>query len=150
MGWIDRSPTPDAEPPPKPRPAPKPPTPAEAARIVNAAWADLDLGLLVWLAMVTGARRGELCALRWRHVEPTRQILVLEASIAQDGAEVWEKDTKLHQRRHISLDPYSMALPLAYHQARHRRAATIGATLTPRRSSSPQPPTAPPAASPQR
>jgi hypothetical protein len=97
---------------------------------VNAAWADLDLGLLVWLAMVTGARRGELCALRWRHVEPTRQILVLEASIAQDGAEVWEKDTKLHQRRHICLDPYSMALLLAYHQARHRRAATIGATLT--------------------
>ncbi|HEV2784113.1 MAG TPA: hypothetical protein VGX25_32400 [Actinophytocola sp.] len=104
-GWIDRSPTPDAEPPPKPHPNPQPPTPAEAARILNAAWADPDLGLLVWLAMITGARRGELCALRWRHLEPTRQVLVIEAAIAQDGAETWEKDTKLHQRRHITLDP---------------------------------------------
>jgi hypothetical protein len=63
-GWIDQSPTRDAEPPPKPHPDPQPPTPAEAARILDAAWADPNLGPLVWLAMVTGARRGELCALR--------------------------------------------------------------------------------------
>ena len=28
--------------------------------------ADLPWGVLIWLAMTTGARRGELCALRWR------------------------------------------------------------------------------------
>jgi integrase len=129
-GWLGRSPTGDAEPPPKPRPAPRPPTPAEAARILAAAWADPDLGVLVWLAMVTGARRGELCALRWRHVEPTRHVLVIEASIAQDGAEAWEKDTKLHQRRHITLDPDTTALLRTYRQARQRRAAAVGATLS--------------------
>jgi integrase len=75
-GWIDDSPTRDAQPPPKPHPEPQPPTPAEAAHILDAAWADPDLGPLVWLAMVTGARRGELCALRWRH-------LALDATTAQ-------------------------------------------------------------------
>jgi integrase len=130
-GWLDRSPTPDADPPPKPRPEPQPPTPAEATRILAAAWVDPDLGPLVWLAMVTGARRGELCALRWRHLDPARQVLAIRASIAQVGAEAWEKDTKLHQRRHVSLDPDTTALLMAYHQVRQRRAATVGATLTP-------------------
>lgn len=129
--WLDRSPTPDANPPPKPHPQPQPPSPDEAARILTAAWADPDLGLLVWLAMVTGARRGELCALRWRHLDHTRRVLVIETSIAQDGGEVWEKDTKLHQRRHISLDPATMTLLRTYRRARQRRAATVGASLTP-------------------
>jgi integrase len=130
-GWIDRSPTPDADPPPKPHPEPQPPTPAEAARILTAAWADPDLGLVVWLAVITGARRGELCALRWRHLDPESGMLVIRASIAQVGADIWEKDTKLHQRRHICLDPHTVALLLAYHRTRQHRAATVGATLTP-------------------
>jgi integrase len=130
-GWIDRSPTPDAEPPPKPHPEPQPPTPAEAARILTAAWADPDLGPLVWLAMVTGARRGELCALRWRHLDPVRRVLVIRTSIAQNGADMWEKDTKLHQRRHLALDPYTVGVLTSYQQARQRRATTVGASLTP-------------------
>jgi integrase len=52
-----------------PTPNPRPPTAAEAARIVNEAWRDPDWGTLVWVAMTTGARRGELCALRWSHVD---------------------------------------------------------------------------------
>ena len=37
--------------------------------IVEEAWEDPDWGALVWLTMTTGARRGELCALRWSHVD---------------------------------------------------------------------------------
>ena len=47
-----------------PHPEPQSTTVAEAARILGEAWKDPDLGPLVWLAMATGARRGELCALR--------------------------------------------------------------------------------------
>lgn len=108
--WIDHSPTSEADSPPKPHPEPQPPTPAEASQIVHAAWAHPDLSPLVWLAMVTDARRGELCALRWRHVDATRRILVIRASIAQVGAETWEKDTKLHQHRHLALDPHTTAM----------------------------------------
>ncbi|WP_346279467.1 hypothetical protein [Pseudonocardia sp.] len=50
------------------RPDPQPPTPEEAARIVEEAWEDPDWGMLVWLTMTTGARRGELCGLRWQRL----------------------------------------------------------------------------------
>jgi integrase len=65
--WVAVNPAPQAEPPSAPPPDPQPPTADEAARIVNAAWIDPDFGVLVWLAMTSGARRGELCGLRWPH-----------------------------------------------------------------------------------
>lgn len=63
--WLGINPT-EAASPPAPAPSnPQPPTAEQAARIVTEAWRDPDWGMFVWLAMVTGARRGELCALRW-------------------------------------------------------------------------------------
>jgi hypothetical protein len=63
-----------AEPPSPATTEPDPPTAAEAAHLLGAAWAiDPDWGLLLWLTMVTGSRRGEVSALvgrpgltRWR------------------------------------------------------------------------------------
>jgi integrase len=129
-GWIDHSPTSHASAPPQPHPEPQPPTPAEAARILTAAWTDPDLGPLVWLAMATGARRGELCALRWRHIDTVRGLMVIRSSIAQAGVQVWEKDTKLHQRRHIALDPVTIAILDAYREQRRQRAAVVGVELS--------------------
>jgi integrase len=103
---------------------------AETARILGEAWKDPDLGPLVWLAMATGARRGELCALRWQHVDTGQGVLVVRASIAQVDGEVWEKDTKPHQRRHIALDNVTIAVLNAYHQERQQRATAAGAALT--------------------
>ena len=128
--WIDHNPTRDVELPSQPHPEPKPPSVVEAARILGEAWKDPDLGPLVWLAMATGARRGELCALRWQHVDVGQGVLVVRASIAQVDGEVWEKDTKLHQRRHIALDNVTVAVLNAYHQQRQQRAAAVGTTLT--------------------
>jgi hypothetical protein len=50
-----------AEPPAAPKPKPRPPSVDEAASIVTEAWKDSDWGTLIWLTMVTGNRRGELC-----------------------------------------------------------------------------------------
>ena len=63
--WLGTNPIEQAEPPTAGRTDPRPPTPEQAARIANEAWADPDWGMLVWLALMTGARRGELCALAW-------------------------------------------------------------------------------------
>ena len=53
-----------------PTPNPDPPSPEDAARIVAAAWSeDVEWGLLVWLLLVTGARRGEILALRWVNLD---------------------------------------------------------------------------------
>lgn len=127
--WIDHSPTPDVDLPTQPPPQPQPPSPAEAAEILGEAWKHPDLGPLVWLAMATGARRGELCALRWQHVDTTQGVLVVRAGIAQANGEMWETDTKLHQRRHIALDPVTIAVLTNYHQDRQQRAAAVGVTL---------------------
>jgi integrase len=71
--WAAVSPMDQAEPPPVPSPDPQPPTPDEAVRLIAESFrVDPDWGMLVWLTMVTGARRGELCALRWRHVDLER------------------------------------------------------------------------------
>lgn len=63
--WVSVSPTTQTEPPAAAKPNPQPPSPEEAARILNAAWRDPDWGTFLWVAMTTGARRGELCAIRW-------------------------------------------------------------------------------------
>jgi integrase len=50
----------------------------DAGRLVDAAMAeDAELGLFVVLAVVLGARRGEVCRLRWPHVDLERgEVLV--------------------------------------------------------------------------
>jgi integrase len=80
--WVSVSPVGQAEPPAAPTPNPRPPTAVDAARIASEAWRDPDWGTLVWVAMTTGARRGELCALRWSHVDlhPGRAVLGLKRS----------------------------------------------------------------------
>jgi integrase len=84
--------------------------------------------VLIWIAIVTGAR-GELCALRWPHFQSDRRVLHIRRSIAQDGRYLEEKDTKLHQRRHVALDPATTALLVAHHTFREQRAARRGLTL---------------------
>ena len=75
---------------------------------------DLWWGVLVWLAMTTGARRGELCALRWDDLDLDRAVLNVRSAIAQEGSQTWEKDTKTHQQRRIALDQTTVGLLRAY------------------------------------
>ncbi|MFD1233271.1 tyrosine-type recombinase/integrase [Pseudonocardia benzenivorans] len=63
--WITVNPLDQAEPPRGSKSEPDPPTVDQAAAILNAAFKDMWWGVLLWVAMTTGARRGELCALRW-------------------------------------------------------------------------------------
>ena len=103
--WVSTNPVLLAVPPSARRPDPRPPSAEEAARIVEAAWEDPEWGALVWLTMTTGARRGELCGLRWSDVELPNGVLTYRRAIAQDGRLRMEKDTKTHQQRRVSLDP---------------------------------------------
>jgi integrase len=114
--WFGVNPFEQADPLPAARPEPKPPTTDQAAQIAKIAFADLDWGMLVWLAMVTGARRGELCALTWERatLKEGAGVLSIESSIAQRGGRTWEKDTKTHQQRRITLDDATVALLTAY------------------------------------
>jgi integrase len=116
--WVSVNPVLEASPPPARKPDPRPPSPEEAARIVTAAWeSDPDWGMLVWLTMTTGARRGELCALRWSHVDLSTGVVTIRRAVAQDGRHREEKDTKTHQQRRVALDPETVAL-LREHRGR--------------------------------
>jgi integrase len=120
--WISVTPVAAAEPPPLPRPNPDPPTPEEAARILDEAWKDPDWATFLWTAMTSGARRGELCALRRSHLDKATGILWVPTSVSGSRRTMREKDTKTHQRRRVALDRETVAL-LTEHIQRQDRAA---------------------------
>jgi len=124
--WLGANPVRQAEPPPPPKADPNPPSPVQAAAIASAAWTDPGWGMLVWLAMTTGARRGELCALRWSDIDFATSVIGIGSSIGQIGRRVWEKDTKTHQRRRIVLDPQTLALLRSYLAVCANNAAQLG------------------------
>jgi site-specific recombinase XerC/DNA-binding transcriptional regulator YhcF (GntR family) len=126
LKWITVDPIADAEPPAPPKGNPRPPSAAQAARIVNEAFKDPDWGTIIWLTMTTGQRRGELCAIRWRHLDLDTGLLHLERAIGQRGTTTWEKDTKDHQDRRITLDPGTVKLLQQVGQRRVAQASLSG------------------------
>lgn len=125
-GWISSNPIVFAETPPAPKAKPRPPSPEEAARILTEAWADPEWGTLVWLAIVTGVRRGELCALRWLDVDLSTGVISVSRSIGQRNRDTWEKDTKDHQHRRVAVDEETVGI-LAEHRRRlEGRCAALG------------------------
>jgi integrase len=111
------------------RPEPDPPSAAEAAALLNAAWADPDWGLLLWLTMVTGARRGEVSALRWPHVDFERGTLLVQRANAQPKTGVREKETKTGQHRRVALDERTIGLLRAHRDMVATRCAALGCDL---------------------
>lgn len=128
--WIDHNPIADVDPPPPPPSKPKPPTTEQAAQILNEAWRrDPAWGLLVWLTMITGMRRGELCGVRRPQLNLVTKVLSVDFAVGVDGAELYEKDTKDHKNRRIVLDDFTVALLRAYLIQCEQRALTLGITL---------------------
>lgn len=110
-GWLPFNPAEAARIPAKPRPDPQPPSPEDAARLVEEAWRqDEQWGLYIWLAMVTGARRGELLALRWKHVEFDGGIVNVRRSYVRAAGQGHETDTKGHQMRRVGVDQATIDL----------------------------------------
>ena len=118
--WIGTNPAARAVKPRQPAPNPEPPTPAQAATIIEAAWAEDDQwGTLVWLVMVTGLRRGELLALRWSDLDLESGMLNVRRGYVRLARRSIEKDTKTHRMRRIALDPETVSV-LTDHLARYR------------------------------
>ncbi|WP_329005716.1 hypothetical protein OHA18_20250 [Kribbella sp. NBC_00709] len=62
-----------------------------------------------------GARRGELLALRWHDLHMDQGVVEIRCNFTHRNGKAWEKDTKSHQMRRISLDPGTVEL-LATHR----------------------------------
>jgi integrase len=105
-GWITTSPVARATPPRVRRYELTVPSPEDVGRIILAAdKQDNDLACFLRVAAVTGARRGELCALRWSDVDiKAATVTIARSVVGQRNDELVEKGTKTHTSRRISLD----------------------------------------------
>ncbi|TDD29993.1 GntR family transcriptional regulator [Kribbella turkmenica] len=129
--WVSVNPMPTGKPPSAPKPNPRPPTADEAARILGEAFTDPAWGTFVWLAMVTGARRGELCALRWSKFDLDQGTIVIDTSVAQNSSKKWLKDTKTHQQRRLTLDTETVVLLRQHRRSCDETAAKLETKLCP-------------------
>ncbi|MER5938637.1 tyrosine-type recombinase/integrase [Streptomyces sp. NPDC001928] len=115
-----------AEPPSQPKPNPDPPTPEEAALVLNTAWQrDLDWGTFLFMTMVTGSRRGEMCALRWSDINLNRLELFVKHS--NNGRRI--KDTKTHQRRMQAIDVITRSVLVAHRARAEERCKALDGEL---------------------
>src|SRR5664280_2143275 len=109
------------------------PTVAEVQAMIQAADADdPDMATLIALAAVTGARRGELCGLRWGDVDWTGHTLTIERSVATMGrGQLITKDTKTHAARRLALDTFGEETLKRHLRVTEDRAADLGISVTP-------------------
>lgn len=99
-----------------------------------AAMQDKAAAVLLRLAAATGARRGELCALRWRHIDLDGAVVRIERAIIETGPgkATWsEKTTKTKNQRKVSLDADTVAVMRAHLQACQERADHADVPLLP-------------------
>jgi len=90
---------------------------------------DPELGMFIWLAAMTGARRGELCALRWADVDLDDQSVLIKRAIVDAGGSLVEKDTKTHQVRRIAIGADTGERLMAHRQQYEERASLFGVRL---------------------
>jgi integrase len=127
-GWMPFNPMDAVRQPSKPKPNPRPPTPADTARMVETATRqDPEWGLYLWLAVVTGARRGEMCALRWSDLDLNEGVMTVRRNY------VWgrEKDPKNHQMRRLSIDVATVELLREHRAECEKTFALAGESLDP-------------------
>jgi integrase len=118
-GWISTNPVALSTPPAVERPEVRPPEVAQAERLINTAMAeDPELGLFLTLAVVLGARRGEVCRLRWSDLDFER-------------GDVLVASTKTRVNRRIAVGARTLDLLRAHRIEQAKTALACGATLAP-------------------
>ncbi|MGH8931583.1 MAG: tyrosine-type recombinase/integrase [Egibacteraceae bacterium] len=129
-GWLNENPAVLASPPRLARKEIEPPTLEGVTRLLDVAWQDdADLGTLLWVAIISGVRRGELCGLRWPRVRLAEGDLVIARNRVQAGSALVEKDPKRHQIRRIALDELTVEILTEHHARCIERARVCGAEL---------------------
>jgi integrase len=132
-GWTTHNPARLATPPTAGRSEVAPPDAEGVARLLAAAMdQDPELGLFLRLAVVLGARRSELIALKWRDIDlGACEVLIASGVVRVAGQPLIDKDTKTHAKRRVAVGADTVEL-LKAHRARQAAAAlAAGATLPP-------------------
>jgi integrase len=133
--WTDRNPAASARPPTPRRQTILATSPEAVAKVIAGARVrSAALGLYLWLVMVTGVRRGELCGLQIRDVDLDRALVHIAFNYVVRGGRRVRKDTKTHQDRWLAIDLVTCALIVSYlaeiRQSSRRSAAGCERTRT--------------------
>jgi integrase len=110
-----------------------PPSPEAVMRLINeAAKDDPNFACYLTVAATTGARRGELCGLRWGAIDFDNQTLTIACAVVEGTrSKLYEKDTKTHGSRKIAIDEFTATELTRQHERCEKRAAELGAPLPP-------------------
>jgi integrase len=128
--WADRNVAKNARPPHPRKREPDPPSPDQAARLLNLVWTeDEEFGLYLWTAFTTGARRGEVSALRENRFDFSRQQVRLARNYLVKQGQHIEKAPKDGEGRVLSLDLLTCELLQERFQRRRVEARALGAQV---------------------
>jgi integrase len=128
--WTDRNPARSARPPTLTRQTILATSPEAVAKVIAEARArSAALGLYLWLVVVTGVRRGELCGLQIRDVDLDRALVHVGFNYVVRGGRRVRKDTKTHQDRWLAIDPVTCALIVSYLAEVKAELAAVGVEL---------------------
>jgi integrase len=128
--WTDRNPTRSAKPPtPIRRPIPAT-SPDDVAKVIAEARSrSAALGLYLWLMVVTGVRRGELCGLQICDIDLDRGLVHVAFNYVVRGGQRIRKDTKTHHDRWLAIDPDTCGLITTYLDEIRVELAGVGVEL---------------------
>jgi integrase len=132
-GWTATNPVQLATPPSVPRVGRKIATPKVVAALLAEATASRNPENLVAFRLLaaTGARRGEICGLRWSAVDLDRGRIEIRAAMAQlNNRKVVEKEPKTHQIREVTVDDQTIDLLRKHHGSQIGLAAELGSELS--------------------
>jgi integrase len=142
--WIRRNPAEHAEPGEIVENEVEPPTDVDVVQLLaEAEQIDPRLAVFLQIAIVTGARRGAICALRWTHLDlragtarfPRVISIGPDGSTHPDGTPrqsvAVDRPATRSKRsgRKVALDPYLVAALVAHHDRQVERATAAGAVL---------------------
>ena len=107
--------------------------PAVVRRLIDAAErSNPVLAAAIALAAVTGARRGELCGLRWSDVDAAGALHIRRAvKHAVDPRQLVIGATKTHSERRVSMDELAMAVLAAHRERAGHAAGLVGVAFSP-------------------
>jgi integrase len=130
-GWVATNPAANTTPPRVPAASIEPPDVERVVALLKLAnERNPAFGAFLHLAVTTGARRGELCALRWERIGWDNRTLTISQAIVEVKGGIVEKDTKTHSIRRIALDEQTVAVLAEHKTQADQLASEAGCTLT--------------------
>jgi integrase len=127
LDLIVRNPAAKVERPHGMKPDINPPAPADVVRMITGA--SPALAVFLRLGALTGARRGQLCGLRWSDIDLDAATIRWTRSLRKVAGGTVDKETKTKARWSVSLDPATVELLRAHRRRALETALAAGARL---------------------